>query len=134
MKIQHISCDGCEYNKGGRCHDRTVYGPRGGDLLTDSGVRHCYQVNRTALFVDLQCKSSAKAQDRIINALWQRIRDDLALLKQEHMVLKRDTSEIVEWLQAETKDWQQTGDSNRATLAEEAEDGSVDPKEYLKHL
>jgi len=30
----------------GRCHDRTVYGPEGGDLLTDDGPRLCYEARR----------------------------------------------------------------------------------------
>jgi hypothetical protein len=52
----------------------------------------------------------------------RRIREDLELLEQEHVVLKRDTTEIVEWLKVEVREWQQTGDTIRATLAEESGD------------
>ena len=65
---------------------------------------------RTTLLIDLQYKSSAKAQERAISDLWQHVRDDLELLKQEHIVLKRDTSKVVEWLKQEARDWQQTDD------------------------
>ena len=37
------SCKGCRFNQGGRCHDRSVYGKDGGDLLTDDGPRLCYE-------------------------------------------------------------------------------------------
>jgi hypothetical protein len=114
MKSQHISCDGCVFNKGGRCHDRTVYGLRGGDLLTGNQPRHCYEVNTlTLLTTGLAYKASAKVQEQVTSDLWRRIREDLELLKQEHVTLHTDTSEIVEWLQVETKDWQGIGDQIR---------------------
>lgn len=105
----HTSCVDCELNRAGRCHDRTVYGVRGGDLLVDDQTRHCYEVNRTALFVDLQYKSSAKVQARVINALWQRIREDLRLLQKEYIASNKDTSSVVEWLTVELRDWQEIG-------------------------
>jgi hypothetical protein len=54
----------------GRCHDRTVYGPEGGDLLTDDGPRLCYEVRRylpealTLPLVDLVRKQEGKRQGK----------------------------------------------------------------------
>lgn len=38
------SCGGCLLDRNGKCHDWVVYGSEGGDLLTDGGVRLCYEV------------------------------------------------------------------------------------------
>jgi hypothetical protein len=90
-----------------------VYGPRGGDLLTDDQIRHCYEVNTTTLLIDLAHKATAKAQDRATGDLWQRTRDELELLQKEYIALGRDTSEVVEWLKQEARDWQGIGDQIR---------------------
>lgn len=37
------TCAGCRLNRNGRCQDRSVYGPEGGDLLVDPGPRRCYE-------------------------------------------------------------------------------------------
>lgn len=109
MKGQHTTCIDCECNKGGRCHDLAVYGVRGGDLLTDSGIRHCYQVNTSTLLTDLVYKASIGKQERVTSPLWQRIRQDLKLLQQEYIASNKDTSSVVEWLTVELRDWQEIG-------------------------
>jgi len=40
---QRVTCDGCRFDRDGLCHDWVVYGPAGGDLLTDDGPRLCYE-------------------------------------------------------------------------------------------
>lgn len=45
--MEHLSCDGCRFNRAGRCQDRAVYGKDGGDLLTDDGPRLCYEAPQT---------------------------------------------------------------------------------------
>lgn len=42
--MAQTSCGGCRFDRNGKCHDWVVYGPKGGDLLTDDGVRLCYEV------------------------------------------------------------------------------------------
>jgi hypothetical protein len=53
----------------GGCHDRTVYGPEGGDVLTDNGPRLCFEaltlrqshgVNERSV----TCKGAAQQQER----------------------------------------------------------------------
>lgn len=41
------TCEGCRFNRAGRCQDRSVYGKDGGDLLTDDGRRLCYEKSQT---------------------------------------------------------------------------------------
>lgn len=102
---QHISCEGCELNRAGRCHDRTVYGVHGGDLLTDDQTRHCYQVDRTVLLTNLQNKATPHVQAKTTDDLWCRIRHDLKLLKEEYLVLDKDTTDVVDWLKVELLGW-----------------------------
>lgn len=114
----HTTCVDCEYNKAGRCHDRVVYGPRGGDLLTDDQTRHCYQVNTTTLLTDLQDKATAKAQERMTSPLWRRIRQDLDLLYFEYEVLDKETADVVDWLEFQARIWKDMGDQIREDKAD----------------
>jgi hypothetical protein len=41
--MEQITCGGCRFDRNGKCHDWTLYDPEGGDLLTDDGVRLCYE-------------------------------------------------------------------------------------------
>jgi len=40
-------CDGCRYNKRGRCRDRTGYGSGSRELLTDDRVCQGFEVKRS---------------------------------------------------------------------------------------
>lgn len=41
--MAQTTCEGCRYNQDGRCHDRTAYGPEGGDLLGDDSPKLCHE-------------------------------------------------------------------------------------------
>lgn len=41
--MAQTTCESCRYNQDGRCHDRTAYGPEGGDLPADDSPRLCYE-------------------------------------------------------------------------------------------
>jgi hypothetical protein len=68
MDRTETTCDGCGPNRDGRCHDRTIYGLEGGDLLTDDGPRLCYEPCRylseslTSFLVDLVHKQEKRGQ------------------------------------------------------------------------
>lgn len=76
---------------------------------------------RTQRLNDLEY-SSAKAQERTISDLWQRIREDLELLECDHITLHKDTSEVVEWLKQEAIDWQGIGDQIRQQESDSDDD------------
>jgi hypothetical protein len=47
MRCLYDGTVGLPSHRRGRCHDRTLYGPEGGDLLTDALPRLCFELVRT---------------------------------------------------------------------------------------